>query len=147
MKDVLTENDRHYITLLQETINRMAGNSANCKTWLLTLVAAIMTLQLTSDELRDILWVALGLIALFFVLDSYYLSLERKFIDVEKRFVEAAKSKEQDEMTDDIYSFDIKSVTDSYCTLWSAFCSTSTWLFYLPLFLIVLGVCLWPVIF
>ena len=76
-----------------------------------------------------------------------YAERARYSTDVEKRFVEAAKSKEQDEMTDDIYSFDIKSVTDSYCTLWSAFCSTSTWLFYLPLFLIVLGVCLWPVIF
>ncbi len=33
---MLKEDDRHYISLLQENINRMAGNSANCKGWLLT---------------------------------------------------------------------------------------------------------------
>ena len=41
---MLKEDDRHYISLLQENINRMAGNSANCKGWLLTLVSAITAL-------------------------------------------------------------------------------------------------------
>ena len=72
MKDNLTETDRHYISLLQENINRVASNSANCKTWLVTLVAAILALQLTSKELQSVLWVALGLIVLFYILDSYY---------------------------------------------------------------------------
>ena len=147
MKDNLTESDRHYISLLQENINRMATNSANCKTWLVTLVAAILALQLTSKELQSILWVALGLIVLFYILDSYYLGLERKFIAVEKDFVKVAKEKEKDEMTKDIYSFDIDSVKDDDATTCSAMCSASTAPFYIILFLIVLAVCLWPFIF
>ena len=54
MNELFTETDRHYISLLQENINRMAANSANCKTWLVTLVTAIIALQLTSNELRSV---------------------------------------------------------------------------------------------
>lgn len=147
MKDNLTESDRHYISLLQENINRMATNSANCKTWLVTLVAAILALQLTSKELQSILWVALGLIVLFYILDSYYLGLERKFIAVEKDFVKAAKNKGEEEITEGVYSFNIKAVTDPYATTCSAMKSPSTRPFYGILFLIVLVICLWPYIF
>lgn len=147
MKDIFSESDRHYISLLQENIIRMAGNSANCKTWLVTLVAAILALQLTSVELRNILWVALGLIVLFYLLDSYYLGLERKFVVVEEAFAKAVKEKKENELIDDIYSFNIKSVKDKRATMCSALVSPSTYPFYFTLFLIVLAVCLWPYIF
>ena len=114
MNDLFTENDRHYISLLQENINRMAANSANCKTWLLALVAAIMALQLTGNELRSILWIALGLIVLFYILDSYYHALERKFISIEKKFVEAVKDNKKDELKKDIYSFNINIYLRNY---------------------------------
>lgn len=145
MKDNFTESDRHYISLLQDNINRMASNSASCKTWLLTLVAAILALQISSSELRNVLWVALGLILLFYMLDSYYLSLERKFIALEKLFVTDVKKREgEDLLTEGLYSFDIKSVKDKYATFWKAMKSYSTMPFYLVLFLIVLIICLWP---
>ena len=144
---MITETDRHYISLLQENINRMASNSSNCKTWLVTLVAAILAIQLSSDELRNILWVALGLIVVFYLLDSYYLSLERKFIAVEKSFVQAALRKTEDIASEGLYSFDIDGVSDNRATIWSASISPSTWPFYLTLFMIVLGVCLWPFVF
>ena len=147
MEEKFSESDRHYISLLEECINRMAANSANCKTWLVSLVAAILALQLTGPELRSILWVALGLIVIFFILDSYYLSLERKFIVVVKNFVSAVQDKNDEHLSTGIYSFNIKSVTDKRATVYSAFFSLSTLPFYLTLFLIVLGVCLWPLIF
>lgn len=147
MEDRFTESDRHYISLLQETIQRMASNSANCKTWLVTLVAAILALQLTSNELRNVLWVALGLIVLFYVLDSYYLALERKFIAIEKQFINTALGKQEGSVSPGLYSFDIKSVKDSRATFWSAVFSPSTCPFYVMLFCIVLGVCLWPIVF
>lgn len=146
MKDIFTESDRHFISLLQENINRMAGNSANCKTWLVTLVAAITALQLTADDLRNILWIAPGLIVLFYCLDSYYLSLERKFISIERDFVAKAKSKEEDTLTEGIYKINIKEVTDKKATFWSSLVSWSTIPFYLGLFLVTLGICLWPII-
>lgn len=147
MNELFTETDRHYISLLQENINRMAANSANCKTWLVTLVTAIIALQLTSNELRSVLWIALGLIVLFYILDSYYLGIERKFINIEKNYVKAVKYNEQDELMKNLYSFNIKAVKDKYATTRSALLSLSTWPFYSVLFLIVLAVCLWPCIF
>jgi len=147
MNELFTETDRQYISLLQENINRMAANSANCKTWLVTLVTAIIALQLTSNELRSVLWIALGLIVLFYILDSYYLGIERKFINIEKNYVKAVKYNEQDELKKNLYSFNIKAVKDKYATTCSALLSPSTWPFYSVLFLIVLAVCLWPCIF
>lgn len=146
MNGLFTETDRHYISLLQENINRMAANSASCKTWLVTLVTAIMALQLTSNELRSIIWIALGLIVLFYILDSYYLGIERKFIIIEKNYVVAVKNNKEDELKRNLYSFNIKEVKDKYATTFGAMQSPSTWPFYSVLFLIVLVVCLWPYI-
>lgn len=143
---MLKEDDRHYISLLQENINRMAGNSANCKGWLLTLVSAITALQLTASDLRGILWIAPVLIVLFYYLDSYYLGLERKFIKLEGVFVKKAKANDTDNPTEGLYSFNIKSVNDKRATTWNAMRSESTLPFYLVLFLIVLIICLWPII-
>lgn len=144
MKELFTETDRHYISLLQENINRMAANSASCKTWLVTLVAAILALQLTSNELRSVLWIAVGLIFLFYFLDSYYLGIESKFIDIEKTYVQAVKYNKKDELNRNLYSFNIKEVKGKYAITCSALLSPSTWPFYSVLLLIVLAVCLWP---
>ena len=143
---MISENDRHYISLLHENINRMAGNSANCKTWLVTLVAAITALQLTADDLRNILWIAPGLIILFYCLDSYYLSLERKFIALEKEFVAKAKTTAAGVLNEGIYTFDIKNVKEKRATFWSSLVSWSTLPFYICLLLVALGICLWPII-
>jgi hypothetical protein len=143
---MLNDDDRHYISLLQENINRMAGNSANCKGWLLTLVSAITALQLTAADLRGILWIAPVLIVLFYYLDSYYLGLERKFIKLEGDFVRKAKANITGNPTDGLYCFNINSVTDKRATTWRAMGSESTLPFYLVLLLIVLVICLWPVI-
>lgn len=143
---MINEDDRHYISLLQENITRMASNSANCKGWLLTLVSAITALQLTATDLRGILWIAPVLILLFYYLDSYYLGLERKFIKLEGEFIKKAKAKAEDAMTEDLYSFNINTVKDKRATTLSALLSESTLPFYLMLFLIVLVICLWPVI-
>lgn len=144
--DMLNEDDRHYISLLLENINRMADNSAYCKGWLLTLVSAITALQLTVEDLRGILWISPALIVLFYFLDSYYMGLERKFIKLEGDFVKKATANISGAITDGLYSFNIKEVKDMRATTWSALGSESTWPFYLTLLLFALVICLWPVI-
>ena len=42
---------QHYISLLQDNINRMAANSSSCKTWMITLVAAIFAVGLIPKDL------------------------------------------------------------------------------------------------
>ena len=62
-----------YISMLQGIINRMAGNSASCKTWTVTLVAALLALLVGKQIQIYILLICLILVVLLlFVLDCYY---------------------------------------------------------------------------
>ena len=75
-----------HVRILQDIIKRMASNSASCKTWCVTIIAAILVLAIDKEKPSTIL--AGFLVAfLFFVLDAYYLSLERDFREKYNRFV------------------------------------------------------------
>lgn len=78
-----------YINMLHDTINRMAANSANCKTWMVTIVTAFMALQCSVQSING--WVLLGLlpVILFWYLDAMYLKLERGFRNREREFINA----------------------------------------------------------
>ena len=43
--NIYNDDDRQYLEMMQGNIERMAANSANCKTWMVTIVAAVMALQ------------------------------------------------------------------------------------------------------
>lgn len=138
------ETDRHFIGLLQDTINRMAGNSANCKTWLLAIITAIVAYVATNKEAADLLWIIVVADVLFFFLDSYYLQLERNFIDLEKDFV--CKVRGNSDSTANrsdsasVYDFNYKRLdTDKVKiarkNMKEALKSYSTWPFYLAILL------------
>ena len=67
-----------YLEMQQVVITRLAGNSASCKTWCVTLVTAIAALGVNAREPGFVLLAFLPF-AIFFILDSYYLALERDF--------------------------------------------------------------------
>lgn len=134
MEGKFTESTRHYITLLQENIKRMAANSAKCKTWLITLVTAIAAFH---DEIAA-LWVLLITIVFFYFLDCYYLGLERRFIAIHKEFVKAVKEDNDKDVSDRLYTFDITAIRDKYATTKSALTSKSTLPFYLLLFVAII---------
>ena len=67
-----------YLELLQNVIERMARNSASCKTWCVTIVSAALVF-LASSSRPDLLILALVPIFMFGALDAYYLSLEKGF--------------------------------------------------------------------
>ena len=138
------EDDRHYISLLQENIKRMASNSANCKTWLVTILSALLAIQVSLQELQGVLWIALVPAILFYFLDSYYLGLEHRFIKIEKTFVE---NKQQDmDLTGMLYNFNTKDVISDCKATWEAMGSTSTWPFYLTIFMVIVVISAWPCI-
>lgn len=67
-----------YLNILQNIVSRMASNSANCKTWCLTLVSGILVV--IADKAKpNYGWLALIPVLLFFFLDAYYLGQERAF--------------------------------------------------------------------
>ena len=67
-----------HLAILQGVIQRMAENSRSCKIWSVTLVSAILVLVARTGEPRHAL-LALAPVALFLLLDAYYLALERAF--------------------------------------------------------------------
>jgi len=76
-----------HLGILQNTIERMAGNSAAAKAWCITLVSAILVIVADKHQPRFV-WLALLPTLLFFGLDSYYLALEKGFRRSYARFVE-----------------------------------------------------------
>lgn len=56
----------------------MATNSASAKAWCLTLVSAILVI-VADREISTLVYIPIIPTILFFVLDTYYLALERMF--------------------------------------------------------------------
>ncbi len=77
---------QNYLSILQGVINRMASNSAGCKTWCITLVSAIIVI-IAGKSNYFYIWAALVPILLFFFLDAYYLGLEQRFRDSYNIFI------------------------------------------------------------
>jgi hypothetical protein len=67
-----------HISMLQGIINRLAGNSASCKTWCLTLVAALLSLA-GSTHTPVLVTMALVPVVIFGFLDTMYLAQERAY--------------------------------------------------------------------
>lgn len=86
-QDVFSNDDRQYLQMMQSNIERMAANSANCKTWMVAFVTAFMALG--SSVAINKCWLALGIIPvlLFWYLDTFYLHLERGMRNRERDFL------------------------------------------------------------
>lgn len=74
-----------HVNMMQGIINRMAQNSANCKNWAIPIVSAILMLALEKGVVPTA--TAYIPLVLFYVLDCYYLGLERKFRDQQRNFI------------------------------------------------------------
>ncbi len=129
------ESVRHYISLLQENIIRMASNCSNCKTWLITIVCGLCALQLANDAIKGYLWIALIPTVLFLVLDAYYLGQEKRFRDIEACFVERIKAGE--DALQELYTFSVSG--EHKCRyFWKGLISPSTWVMYATIAAIIL---------
>ena len=60
-----------HLDIMQGVIQRMAANSASCKTWCISLVSAILVVA--ADKAKpQLVWIALLPTVMFFFLDTYY---------------------------------------------------------------------------
>jgi len=126
-----------YLGILQGVINRMASNSAGCKTWCITLVSAI-TVVTAGKSKPSYIWIALVPILLFLFLDSYYLGLEQCFREHYNKFIKKLHSGEA--TIEDVYI--LNSESGFFATMSSTFKATlsvSIWPFY-GFLVIMLGV-------
>lgn len=72
------ENKRKHLEFLQGAINRMAGNLFLLKGWTITLIAALFALS-AKDANKAYVLVAYFPAFIFWILDGYFLSQERRF--------------------------------------------------------------------
>ena len=114
-----------HLTILQGIIQRMAENSRSCKVWCVTLVSAILVLVARTGEPRHAL-LALAPVALFLLLDAYYLALERAFRKSYEAFV--AKLHSGDLAEADLYA--VKPVGMGVRLVGACLRSSSVYLFY-----------------
>ena len=72
------EDKRQYLAFLQGAIERMARNSASLKQWIIPVLALCFGAAMTSKSV--LLGVAgIAAIFIFWMLDAYYLMLERSY--------------------------------------------------------------------
>lgn len=67
-----------HVNLLQGIINRLANNSASCKTWCITLVGALVSLA-GATRVPGIVTFALVPVVIFGFMDTMYLAQERAY--------------------------------------------------------------------
>ncbi len=115
-----------HLEITQGVIQRMAENSRSCKVWCVTLVSAILVLVARTGNSEHAL-IALLPTVLFYLLDAYYLGLERGFRDSYEKFVERLHGRRVTES--DLYAVAPMGSTPQG-TIWAMFRSFSVLPFY-----------------
>lgn len=108
MENMYSEDERQYLQMMQENITRMASNSANAKTWMVTIVAAFLAIGCQIEELGYWLLLALIPIFVFWYIDAYYLRLERQIRNREQRFINFKRGAEVGALTREDLVFDFR---------------------------------------
>lgn len=122
-----------HLTIIQSIIQRMASNSASCKTWCITIVSAILVVVADKGKPNYVL-IAIIPILLFLFLDTYYLALEKSFRNSYGDFIE--KLHRSLLVVSDFFVVNPKG--DLICEFFNSLISISIWPFYLVLLIMVL---------
>ena len=75
-----TEDQRQHLAFIQDVITRMNSNSFSMKGWMITIVAGFLAIFAAGKDLNEIfLFVAIAPTMLIWLLDAYYLQMEKKY--------------------------------------------------------------------
>lgn len=141
MPDNTTSNETH-LGYIQTTISRMGQNAFQAKTWCITIITALLIfyLEKASETSKAVtIYIALGVVVLFCLLDTYYLYLERGY---RKLYKIAAKLEVPSKPLLD-FDMQIPKSERGIVQYSKAFLSVSTGLFYgvIMLLLTILWLC------
>ncbi len=125
----MSQEKLKHLEFIQNVINRMNSNSFTIKGWCITIVSAFLALCASSNNV-DFLLAGLPTILLFWYLDSFYLTQERRY-----RELYSDKVKDQG-----IEDFDMNASKYTNKTFIASFCSKtiSPLYFGMALFLVLL---------
>lgn len=139
---IMTEDERNYVNLLNDAINRMASNSANAKSYLVAIVAALIAIQMPNKGNAYVILSALLPTLLFYLMDCYYLSLEKRFRNLQSAFINKETNAEG-QIIAGLYQFNIYDIEGKYPVKKAVF-SLSTTPFYGFVAICIIG--LWTII-
>lgn len=129
-----------YLSNIQAVINRLAANCASSKTWCITLVSAIIVFA-TDKAKPDSIWMALIPISLFFLLDAFYLGLERRYRALYSGFV--LKLHSGTVVLEDIFVLMPSAKEKEFISLAKATLSISVWPFYVLITIMLIIIHSW----
>ena len=123
-----------HVEIAQGVITRMAENSRSCKVWCVILVSAVLVLVARTGK-ADHSLIAIAPAALFYLLDAYYLMLERRFRNSYNNFVDKVHAGQA--TTLDLYTV-VPGGSTVRVMLWAMFRSFSVLPFYVVVITTVL---------
>lgn len=82
-----------HIEMMQSIISRLADNSAKCKEWCFTLIAALVVFMISNQNSLSFS-ICYWVLGVFYFLDSYYLGLEREMRNQYEKFVKSLNKNE-----------------------------------------------------
>lgn len=128
-------NDLHKeIDLIQSCINRMSQNSFMLKGWAFSIFAIVFAL-VSSNMNEMLLLIAIGVpLICFWILDAYYLRLEKMYRKMYKNVVDCRLRG----LFDNLYDLDPHQYKKEVPSLLKVLFSCSLLLFYLSLLLVVI---------
>lgn len=92
-----------HMKMTQSIITRMNKNSFQLKGWMLTIVAAFLAIYGSASNIVYI-WIAIAPTVVFWMLDSFYLREERKYVDLYGKLVDKFNGNDK---TEEIDLFDL----------------------------------------
>ena len=129
------ENKLKHLEFIQASITRVAGNTFILKGWSITLIAALFVVSAKdSDKIYALL--AYYPILIFWILDGYFLSVERRF----RALYDRVRITSEDEID---FSMDTRDFANEYCNTWfGSMLSRTLIIYYGALALLMLAVLL-----
>lgn len=123
----MEENKIKYLEMIQSIIQRMANNSFFLKGWTVSLIVAIFIL---ADNTMNQIYFGFTYIPvlMFWVLDSYYLQLERRYAV----FYDNVRKKNEIDFNLNIKNVNYKNVKIKHLKYINCLFSVSEFLFYIP---------------
>jgi hypothetical protein len=121
-----------HLGIIQNVIQRMGSNSASCKTWCITIVAAILVIVADKDK-PSLALLALLPTILFAGLDVYYLGLEKGFRNSYNDFIQKVHTHTLNPA--DLYS--LAPTGGQFRLQLESLGSFAIWGFYVPLLVLV----------
>lgn len=101
----MNENKLKHLEFIQNVITRMNSNSFLIKGWAITLISALFALAAKDADL-DYVLITYIVIPVFWLLDGFYLSMERQYRDLYKSVSKKEESEIDFDMNASIYNSD-----------------------------------------